>query len=84
MGTDPNVEAVRTKLLERSKRGLSKYGTDTTRDDIDLCGWLRHLQEEMMDAAVYIERTLSELTDDKHKEMIKKFREISKQLGELG
>lgn len=57
---DPNVEAVRSKLLERSQRGQAKYGTTTARQDLDSAAWLRHLQEELMDAAVYIERLLKE------------------------
>jgi hypothetical protein len=57
--TDPNVEAVRRKLLERSAVGVRKYGTTTARDDLSLRDWLVHLQEELMDAAVYIEAALS-------------------------
>jgi hypothetical protein len=52
---DKNVEAVCQKLLERSKVGLSKYGVTTERTDISWIGWLTHLQEELMDACVYIE-----------------------------
>ena len=58
---DVNVESVRNQLLQRSRVGLDKYGTTTERDDIDLAGWLQHLQEELMDAAVYIERIKQEL-----------------------
>lgn len=50
---DNNVEAVREKLLQRSVFGLEKYGVTTERKDIDLVGWLNHLQQELMDAAVY-------------------------------
>lgn len=57
---DPNVEAVRLKLKQRAEVGLAKYGTDTTRQDIDLIGWLQHLQEELMDATVYCQRLLIE------------------------
>lgn len=53
--TDPNVQAVQEKLAARAATGLAKYGTDTTRSDLDLLAWLRHLQEELMDAAVYAE-----------------------------
>jgi hypothetical protein len=54
---DTNVEAVRKMLLERSVTGLKKYGvTTSSRTDIDLQGWLLHLQEELLDAAIYIER----------------------------
>ena len=58
---DKNVEAVREQLLARMKRGYEKYGVNTERDDIELIGWLQHLQEELLDAAVYIERLKDEL-----------------------
>jgi hypothetical protein len=44
------------RYKERSRVGMEKYGVPMTRDDIDLDGWLNHLQEELMDAVVYIER----------------------------
>lgn len=58
---DKNVEAVRQALYERMERGYKKYGVTTERTDIDLAGWLQHLQEELLDAAVYIERLKDEL-----------------------
>ena len=54
--TDRNVEAVRELLRQRSEAGLVKYGTTTERTDIDPLRWLQHLQEELLDAAVYVER----------------------------
>lgn len=57
---DKNVEAIRQSLLERMERGYKKYGTTTERTDIDLMGWLQHLQEELLDAAVYVERLKDE------------------------
>ena len=56
--TDRNVEAVRAKLLARSAVGLQKYGVTTERKDLAPLDWLRHLQEELMDACVYIEAVL--------------------------
>lgn len=53
---DANVNSVITSYKERSKKGFEKYGTTTERQDIDLLGWLQHLQEELMDATIYIER----------------------------
>lgn len=50
---DANVEAIREELLERSRVGLKKYGVTTERPDIDLKGWIQHLKEELLDAAVY-------------------------------
>jgi len=58
---DANVERVRRAFFERSKAGFAKYGTTTERKDVDLPGWLQHLQEELMDAVVYIERIKQEL-----------------------
>lgn len=61
MTTDPNVTAVCGKLQARSAVGLAKYGTDTTRTDLGLVQWLTHLQEELLDAAVYIEAAMRRL-----------------------
>lgn len=61
---DPNVQSVIDSYQERAKQGFLKYGTDTTRDDIDLMGWLQHLQEELMDATIYIERLKQEIKDE--------------------
>lgn len=58
---DKNVEGVIKQLASRSEFGYSKYGVTTERGDIDLLGWLQHLQEELMDAAVYVERLKQEV-----------------------
>lgn len=58
---DANVETVRQMLLQRSAVGLKKYGITTDRSDVDMAGWLTHLQEELLDGAVYIARLQSEL-----------------------
>lgn len=59
---DKNVVAVIKQFEDRMEKGYKKYGV-TTADDTttDLVGWLQHLQEELMDAIVYIERTKQEL-----------------------
>jgi len=53
--TDPIVEAVRLKLLGRSQTGLHKYGVGLDRQDLSRRQWLIHLQEELLDAACYLE-----------------------------
>jgi hypothetical protein len=60
---DRNVKAVMDAYEARAAKGFAKYGTTTERTDIDLLGWLQHLQEELMDATVYIERLKQELED---------------------
>ena len=58
---DKNVEDVVCQLREREQRGLSKYGVNTERTDLSTIEWLQHLQEELMDGAVYIEKLKKEL-----------------------
>jgi hypothetical protein len=58
---DTVLMAVMTKYYERSQRGIRKYGTNLDRTDIDLIGWLDHLQEELMDATLYIEKLKKEI-----------------------
>ena len=53
---DQVVLAVMAKYAERSATGLKKYGTPLTREDLTLDQWLTHLQEELMDATLYLER----------------------------
>lgn len=59
--TDPVVEQVRQKLLDRSQRGISKYGTTLERKDLLLIDWLTHLQEELLDASNYIQASINRL-----------------------
>ena len=54
--TDSVVTSVIQKYLERSKVGKEKYGTTLDREDLDKIQWLIHLQEELMDATLYIEK----------------------------
>ena len=54
--TDKVTEAVVAQLRTRAEKGKLKYGTTMERDDLTLMQWLQHLQEELMDAAVYVEK----------------------------
>ena len=56
--TDPIVDRVIAKYHERSQAGIKKYGTMLTRDDLSELEWLKHLQEELQDATLYIERLM--------------------------
>jgi hypothetical protein len=53
---DPIVLKVLAKYYERSQLGIEKYGRTLDRDDLSLTDWLNHLQEELMDATLYIEK----------------------------
>lgn len=52
---DPIAAAVAERVLDRSRAGMQKYGVGLTRDDLGVAEWLRHLQEELLDAANYVE-----------------------------
>jgi hypothetical protein len=58
---DPIVIKVLAKYYERSQLGIQKYGRTLDRDDLNLIEWLNHLQEELMDATLYIEKLKQEL-----------------------
>ena len=54
--TDPIVESVKKKYDVRSHKGIQKYNT-TLQDNPDgFYAFLNHLQEELMDATLYIEK----------------------------
>ena len=58
---DKNVEKVITQLRDREEEGMRKYGVNTERKDLNTIEWLQHLQEELMDASVYIEKLKGEI-----------------------
>jgi len=66
--SDTIVTSVIEKYLERSKVGREKYGTTLDREDLDKIQWLVHLQEELMDATLYIEKIKKELENYKKKD----------------
>ena len=51
---DKIVEQVLEKFSTRSEIGIKKYGT--TLQDNDTDDFLNHLQEELMDAVLYIQK----------------------------
>lgn len=48
------------KIQQRADVGKRKYGVTMEREDLSTIEWLVHLQEELMDAAVYVERLIEE------------------------
>lgn len=51
------TDSVISELQRRSAVGLKKYGVSVgDRKDLPLSQWLKHLQEELLDASVYIEK----------------------------
>jgi hypothetical protein len=58
---DPIVIKVMAKYYERSNQGIKKYGTTLENNTLPLIDWLNHLQEELMDATLYIEKLKQEI-----------------------
>jgi hypothetical protein len=54
--SDRIVESVIDQFRTRAEAGKRKYGTTMERDDLTLPSGFSTLQEELMDAVVYIEK----------------------------
>lgn len=59
--SDPIVESVRQKLLDRSSVGLKKYTISLDSNNKD--NYLKHAQEEAMDLANYLEKLMQQKDD---------------------
>jgi hypothetical protein len=60
MKKDTIVKSVVDKYKQRSEVGIKKYNKTMDRDDLSLLDWLTHLQEELMDATLYVEKLKQE------------------------
>ena len=58
---DKIVERVINKFNKRSQLGIKKYGTTLEENNTD--NFLIHLQEELMDATLYIEKLIKQGND---------------------
>ena len=74
---DPVVERVVEKFVSRSDVGYAKYGTtlhdERTGKIKDLSGYLNDVQEELMDAILYIQAAKEEIHDLTEEALINKF-----------
>jgi hypothetical protein len=74
---DPVVQCVVNKFVDRSDVGFAKYKTTMRDDPSDVFVWLNHLQEELMDAALYLQRLKEEIsTLREEKERLKAVNDI--------
>jgi hypothetical protein len=58
---DSCVKGVIEKFIERADFGMKKYGTNLDRTDLSLLDWVKHTQEEHMDAILYLEKIKKEI-----------------------
>ncbi len=64
MSKDKIIQQVVEKIQNRSKVGFKKYGVTLYDDNQPLDTWLNHIQEELMDAVNYIEKTRMSLREE--------------------
>ncbi len=64
---DPVVDRVLEKFTDRSNEGFRKYGQsldyERTNNLKDLAGYLNDVQEELMDAVLYIQAAREDVAD---------------------
>jgi hypothetical protein len=72
--TDTILESVLTNFRQRSEVGQRKYNTTLDRKDLTYEQWLNHLQEELMDGCLYLEKikVIVQINDDYLKEHLEK------------
>jgi hypothetical protein len=62
---DSCVTAVIEQFTQRAETGQRKYGTNLDRTDLNIQDWILHLQQELMDATLYLERLKKEVPNGK-------------------
>ena len=68
---DPVVERVVDKFVSRSDVGFKKYGVTLDKDPSEIFAWLNHLQEELMDAVLYLQKTKEVYSEDYQEALLK-------------
>ena len=78
---DPVVERVVDKFVERSNVGYKKYGTtlheERTTKLKGLFKYINDIQEELMDAVLYIQSAKEEIQDLSEEALIEKYKYIN-------
>jgi hypothetical protein len=67
---DPVVERVVDKFVGRSDVGFKKYGITLDNDPQEMFVWLNHLQEELMDAVLYLQKAKESYTENLQEDLL--------------
>lgn len=70
---DPVVERVVNKFVSRSDVGFAKYGVTLEDDKSNIFQWINHLQEELMDAVLYLQKLKETTTEEMQEALIRNF-----------
>ena len=68
---DPVVERVVNKFVTRSDVGFAKYGVTLNDDKSNLFAWINHLQEELMDAVLYMQKLKESSTEEMQEALLR-------------
>jgi hypothetical protein len=60
---DSIVQSIVKRFHDRAKFGKQKYGTDLDRDDLSVENWIQHIQDELHDGILYLEKLKKELRE---------------------
>ena len=53
---DDTIHSIAKHYKKRAKSGVAKPGTSTIKEDLSNLEWIKHAQDELMDAFLYLER----------------------------
>jgi hypothetical protein len=67
---DPVVHRVVQKFVSRSDIGFAKYGVTLEQDPSKMFEWLNHLQEELMDAVLYLQKAKEVYTTNLQEDLL--------------
>lgn len=70
---DPVVERVVEKFVSRSDVGFAKYGMTLEDDPSNIFQWANHLQEELMDAVLYLQKLKESTTEELQEALIRNY-----------
>jgi len=70
---DPVVERVVDKFIDRSDVGFKKYKVTLEDDHSDMFAWINHLQEELMDATLYLQKLKETASEELQEALLKKY-----------
>tara|TARA_R110000764_G_scaffold2191_1_gene9430 strand:+ start:502 stop:771 length:270 start_codon:yes stop_codon:yes gene_type:complete len=70
---DPVVKRVVNKFVSRSDIGFEKYGITLEDDPSEMFAWLNHLQEELMDAVLYLQKAKETYTANEEHKIVELF-----------
>ena len=70
---DPVVERVVDKFISRSDVGYEKYKVTLNDDPSNIFAWINHMQEELMDATLYLQKLKESTTTELQEALLKSY-----------